>query len=814
MRKIKGVGPLNARIMIVGEVCGAEDEYRGEPLMGGSGHEFTKMLHEAGIPRTECYTTLFIKEKRSIYPMLQDTKAGAAKFSLPHYHEGMYFNDYIAAAAKELHEEIRLVKPNIIIALGDAAMWALTGKSGITSWRGSLLESVDGIKCIPTYAPAQVMKVWEWRQIVVHDLRRAQRESAFPEIKYPPYRFIIRPSFGECVHVLTELLDKAEHSILPLSVDIETRGGHIACNGIAWSRHDAICIPFMCVENHDGYFGFAEEVRLVQLQRQLLTHPNVRVIGQNFLYDTQYFAKHWGIKPRIWHDTMLAHHLLYPGQDKDLGFLASMYCEFHQYWKEEGKEWHTKIPEEQLWTYNCKDAVNTFEIAMEQIRVIEHENLTEPWDFQINHLWHRCLEAMLRGVRIDRNYRNNLLFEFQNGITEREQIVHQLAGFPLNDASPKQMKAFFYDDLGIKPIISRKTKKPTLDGNALKAIAEDEPLLRRLIGSILEKRSMGTLLKNVVMAPLDADGRIRCSYNPGGTETFRLASSESAFGTGTNLQNITSGKKVGLSGLKMPNLRKLFIPDPGYEIGDVDLDRADLQVVAWEANDPLLKEALKRGVDMHILNAYILMGKEPPDLDWLVEGNPEYERIKTIMKDPRQLAKAWCHGTNYGGSAWTMARAAGITVRESEAAQARYFGRYPGIKEWHARTEMQLMTTRTVTNKFGYRRVYFDRPDSVLPEALAWIPQSTVAVVINRGWNQAGRHFSTVRYHNRPALEILLQVHDSLTFQFLSAYRSSILPTLREKLLITVPYEDPLVIPVGLKTSTKSWGDCEPSDWS
>ena len=233
----------------------------------------------------------------------------------------------------------------------------------------------------------------------------------------------------------------------------------------------------------------------------------------------------------------------------------------------------------------------------------------------------------------------------------------------------------------------------------------------------------------------------------------------------------------------------------------MDLDRADLQVVVWEADEPELKAALRRGVDMHLLNAFALAGKDTPDLTDLVEGTESCTRLKSIMKKERQLAKSFIHGTNYGGGARTMSIAAGVTVAQAERFQSLYFGKYPGIKRWHARTERQLLSHHYVTNILGYKRIYFDRVEGLLPEALAWQPQSTVACVINRVWMNI--------YEQLPEVQVLLQVHDSLAGQFPSHRAAEIAAKMLAVSSIVLPYQDPLVIPLGIKTSTKSWGDCQ-----
>ena len=91
--------------------------------------------------------------------------------------------------------------------------------------------------------------------------------------------------------------------------------------------------------------------------------------------------------------------------------------------------------------------------------------------------------------------------------------------------------------------------------------------------------------------------------------------------------------------------------------------------------------------------------------------------------------------------------------------------------------------------------------EALPPEALAWVPQSTVGILINRIW--------TSFYENIPEVQVLLQVHDSLAGQFPTHRRDYILPLMEKHSRIEIPYDPPLVIPTGVKTSTVSWGDVE-----
>lgn len=105
---------------------------------------------------------------------------------------------------------------------------------------------------------------------------------------------------------------------------------------------------------------------------------------------------------------------------------------------------------------------------------------------------------------------------------------------------------FFVEDLKLKPILKRRASgeyTPTFDDEALQKFSSREPLLKPIIQVIADMRSLGVFFSTFVQAPLDYDGRMRCAYNIGGTIEYRFSSSENAFGSGTNLQNIPAGDK-------------------------------------------------------------------------------------------------------------------------------------------------------------------------------------------------------------------------------------------------------------------------------
>lgn len=268
---------------------------------------------------------------------------------------------------------------------------------------------------------------------------------------------------------------------------------------------------------------------------------------------------------------------------------------------------------------------------------------------------------------------------------------------------------------------------------------------------------------------------------------------------------------------ELPNIKRMFVPDPGFVMIDADLAGADAQVVAWEAEDEDLKNAFRAGLKVHRKNAVDMWGDE------FAKHIPKPgEDESPIYKKKYYEIKRAVHATNYVSTARNVAHVLGWSVREAENFQTRWFSLHPGIKRWHKRIQTSLSTSRSVANRFGYRIIFFDRIDAVFPEAVAWGPQSTVAEVCFRGalqleekcgwistssqWADAQRIFTATGSSPGP----LMQVHDSLLFQIpKEKFNKQGIDEIKEHLKVPVPYPDPLTIQWGIKASDKSWGDCK-----
>jgi DNA polymerase I len=243
----------------------------------------------------------------------------------------------------------------------------------------------------------------------------------------------------------------------------------------------------------------------------------------------------------------------------------------------------------------------------------------------------------------------------------------------------------------------------------------------------------------------------------------------------------------------------MFKPDPDHIIFDADLSGADAQVVAWEANDEDLMDAFQKGLKVHVKNFEDMfdMPFKPEHKVTPFEGRrfAPYDEMKRAV-----------HATNYGAVARTVAITLGWRIAEAEKFQRKWFKLHPAINKWHERIEHELQTRRKVENKFGYSITYFDRPEGLLPQALAWVPQATVAVL-------CARAVVTLR-EDFPKVKGLLQVHDSVVFQIHKEdVTAQLLKEIHDAITIPVPYSTPLTIPWEIAASDKSWGDCKSIGW-
>lgn len=166
-----GVGSIDAELMFVGEAPGADEDEQGEPFVGRAGELLTKIIQTMGFRRDEVYIANILKCR----PDTPGQTAGNRKPT----------TDEMKTCIPYLHEQIDLIRPRVLVALGGTAMEGLLNKSGITKLRGQW-HSYRGTPLMPTFHPAYLLrnqalsekrKLWEDMLAVLEKLGRPITEK-------------------------------------------------------------------------------------------------------------------------------------------------------------------------------------------------------------------------------------------------------------------------------------------------------------------------------------------------------------------------------------------------------------------------------------------------------------------------------------------------------------------------------------------------------------------------------------------------------------------------------------------------------------
>jgi len=565
-------GPHTARILIVGEAYGVTEERFEKPFMGESGNELSNMLKEAGIDPAEILYTNLInarpKDNNFKHFLIRTEEAKKEKLSL---FRGVYAQLPLITAYERLHKLILHVKPAIIICLGNWALWAVTDRiriksgtkkeknngyklaTGVDTYRGSMEFSQAGLGRIPvltTYHPAAILRMWPWRFTAVSDLRRVREYLGAPPSlrrwgRVPKEKRWIKPD-AATVEAWCEGAIEAGH--FELTLDLETYAGKIHIMGLSHPGSTRLIVPFMDVSRAGTkpFYSPYDWRRIYAAIRRLLTHPDVRLLGQNLLYDAQYLHNEFAYIPRIGFDTMVAQHLLWPAFRRGLDYMASIYCDSYTYWKDDRK---VSIENEDLnlaSEYNALDLDYTEDVAEELKLQIEKENMSHLFSDRME-LVEILLDMMIRGVNVNAKLKRaqatsmmltmgELIAWMEDAIPDYLKPVGKKGSKPWYTSDTK-LRELFYENLSLDPIRDKDTGEPTLSKDALQRLGFRHPEFKPLFGALALYRSARTFRGNFLDAVLDHDGHWRCAYTIT-TETGRLASSENVYDRGGNLANI------------------------------------------------------------------------------------------------------------------------------------------------------------------------------------------------------------------------------------------------------------------------------------
>lgn len=402
------------------------------------------------------------------------------------------------------------------------------------------------------------------------------------------------------------------------------------------------------------------------------------------------------------------------------------------------------------------------------------------------------LEMTVRGLLVDQDRRFRVLEDIRESITalaeNLDYIIQEGIGVSANWRSPAQLANLLYDVLGI-PAKRKRTAtgmRPTVDREALEYLSVNYLLAEPICVHLLALRDLDKK-RQLLETGIDADGRMRTNFNIAGTNTGRLASAISDFGTGTNLQNIDR------------ELRSIFIADPGYKFLNLDLEQADARnvgAICWntfvlshgQSFAGAYLDACESG-DLHTTVCRMAWH----DLEWGRDPTAfrrVADQIAYRAMSYRDLAKRLGHGTNYFGTPPTMARHTKVHRTVIEEFQRAYFSAFPAIgsvernrhdlPNWHNAVRRALRDDSYLTTLLGRRRYFYGRwnDDETLRAAIAYEPQSMTADEIDQGM---------LRLFRSGRVQMLVQVHDSILCQIPEEEEDEIVPWALETLRTHIP---------------------------
>lgn len=778
-------GPTNAKIMLVGESPGEEEDNLGKPFVGYAGKTLDALLSQAGIARYQCLVTNVARERppaNKIHFFFEDKKCTIPKPKLQVWIE-------------KLKEEIELYRPNVIIALGVTALWALTGEKRISEFRGYILPCtlVPGQKVLATYHPQAVNYDWKLYFQTVLDLRKGLRHSEFPEIKDGKQTLLPNVDLKTFINYMEECIAHPEWK--DLSVDVETLqpGSHIEELGIS---HDPdFGMSILLLKGRAPALPERDELLLWQTFARLVACK--QVVMQNGAYDI-------GV---LWHnnhilvenlrmDTLIAAHVCWPELPRDLGFLGSICLDIAP-WK--SKSIRTS-------EYNPADAANTLGIALVLENEIKRQLSQDQFDFEMN-LIPVSLMMQLQGIDVDTAVRDELIAQWTKKRQETKEKLDLLIGREINFNSPKQMQQLLYMELHLPVQYKRRksVEEPrtmTTDANALRALARLVPN-NPVFNLILEYKKADTLIERFLKVELSPEGKVHTSYNITGASSDdeedtkktkrsfgRWSSSASIilpFGSG-NLQNIPY------------EARKMYRAKPGYKIVQADYSQAEAVVMAHLTGDQKLVKMFRDSFGLSRTE------KKSYDVHKLTFAQMAGIDISQVTPEQRTAGKTVRHATNYSAGPQVLANRLGIKLGDAKQLIELYHRANPQLRIWYSQVQQELKRSRVLTNLLGRKHKFLDRwGDSLFRSAYSYIPQSTVGDLLNT---------ALLRLYNKlPSLSfditILLQLHDAIYTMVEEQYVMDTVKIMRECMLIPLYYaNEEFMIDVDFKVGD-SWAEGE-----
>jgi len=583
----------------------------------------------------------------------------------------------IEACKPRLGRELRERKPDIILALGNTPLHAITGnyKLKITKEQGKVYQTEYGLM-IPAIHPALILRSPNTYKAFRSTLAYVVKLANGHKVKDPGDTRYSLVTYEKSAHVVSKLIGLPKGHVF--AVDVETTGFNprkdkILYLGISWDKNKTLIF----------------KGKHVSILQALFSDEDKEFVWHNGKFDAE-FLHNAGINVRVDHDTMLQHYALNEIKGThDLEQLAVNELGADAYEHElkpylgKGKN-YGDIPENVLLPYLAKDCDYTRQLHfILKAQVEKSKDLTLLYD-KVLMPASRFLQRVERtGVYVDIpkiTVLKTRLEQEQSETRKKIEVITAKVWNPkeylrdtgaktapekFNPGSPLQLKWLLYHKLKLKPgpKMSKDTREDTLLSIRPKTNLVNEIMVLRGI----EKR-LSTYV-NGILNQLEDDGKVHASYLIHGTVTGRLSSRE------PNMQNIP----------RDPEVRDIFRATPGYYFIEADYRGAELRALAYFSQDPFLLRVFAEGRDLHTEVAIAMYGKN-------------------FTKDQRVRAKAVNFGLAYGRGAPSLAHEFNISVQEAQRMINAWFNRMPKAHAYLQRVRNAVPKGQVLKTPLGRMR--------------------------------------------------------------------------------------------------------------
>lgn len=671
--RMKGVGPKNAGIMIIGEAPGKREDLNGKPFIGSSGTllrtEFTKAT---GISSNDVFITNAVRCR----PPENKTPTKAQ----------------IKNCWAFLEKEIMEVKPKLIVLVGGTAINSVIGAGGAFKLRGTHIPTMEfGFPTVlaPILHPAFVDRSKDLTIGVFRKDLRALKKAIKKKVNIKTY--IDNNTVIEDADELIYLLEDIRKNEKPFSQDWETQGvspfnhktGFIVSSAIATSYKKSF--TYIMEDHCTGRPWTDREWKHIKKEHGRLFTSDCIKIFHNYKFEKKWAIQRLGtdILYNI-RDVMYQGHIIRELKGaKDLDFLS--YINFGIRKIPEADRFKKDMfncPPNILHPYGGLDAKLTFRLDKRQYKQLDDSDLWVMDNLLIDGA-HATAWSEIGGAIIDEKKRKKFSKKYGK---KREELREEL----LSDkrakkfirenkkldlgSSSRDMPKFFKHELGMDVPKTEKGQY-SVTNDFLDLHAGREPFC----GMLKEFRQTDNLLNTFIdgiKEVIHEDGKLHTEYGLTTTETGRASSKR------PNLQNIPKRNSQWI--------RKMFIPPPGHVMMALDYKGAEIRGMAMYSKDKTLIREINEDYDSHKEWGIQLLGK----------GKTDAERKEIRF----QGKNGFVFPTYYGASYKSIARNLQLPEKKVKKIQDKFFKKYPAIKEWQLETIDFYKRHGYVETLFGRKR--------------------------------------------------------------------------------------------------------------